>query len=150
MSSTSPTTNTEQSLASPASVLAELFYERETQYFGLTPYAFLDSVGQIIIDNYFNALAGLVNESLPAACPFLSENQIGAAMTQWTLLAEEVIGKNYDLFETYVLKNVLAMPTGFPYDDEVCGPNAVNDAELAKLEQEMQEQMRRLKKVTSH
>lgn len=93
--------------------LSDLFYEKETEYFGTTPYAFLDRIGQLIVDSYFSALGQLRHTWLPNAAPFLSEKQIAAALTQWTLLVEAAIDKNFEIFETYVMKNVLALPAGF-------------------------------------
>lgn len=102
---------------SERSVLSELFYERETEYYGMTPYALLDRIGSMIVDRYFVTLTELQGKSLPTSCPFLSENQIAAALTQWSLLVEGTIDKNFELFETYIMKNILALPADFPIDD---------------------------------
>lgn len=95
---------------------SELFYERETEYFGTSPYALLDKIGTLIVNHYFQALNTLHSTTLPANCGFLSETQIAAALTQWTLLVESSIDKNFELFETYIMKNILALPTDFPID----------------------------------
>jgi len=99
-----------------SALLSELFYERETEYYGMTPYALLDRIGSMIVDCYFEVLNGLQGEQLPRECPFLSETQIAAALTQWSLLVEGTIDKNFELFETYIMKNILALPLDFPVD----------------------------------
>lgn len=135
------------------SVLSELFYERETEYFGTTPYALLDRIGSIIVDRYFDALSQLHSTTLPSNCPFLSETQIAAALTQWTLMVESSIDKNFELFETYIMKNIMALPADFPIDkflaQEEESPEFVtaSPADLADLQDRMSSVMRRLKQV---
>lgn len=99
-----------------SAILSELFYERETEYYGMTPYALLDRIGSMIVDCYFEVLNNLHTQKLPIDCPFLSETQIAAALTQWSLLVEGTIDKNFELFETYIMKNILALPNSFPVD----------------------------------
>lgn len=134
-------------------VLSELFYERETEYYGMTPYALLDRVGSMIVDRYFLALNELHNESLPKNCPFLSETQIAAALTQWSLQVEGTIDKNFELFETYIMKNILALPSDFPIDkflEEDCegeGRQAANEKDLKILNEQMDQITKRLEAV---
>lgn len=140
-------------------VLSELFYERETEYFGMTPYALLDRIGSLIVDQYFDALSTLHSSTLPQNCPFLSETQVAAALTQWTLLVEGAIDKNFELFETYIMKNILALPSDFPIDAfleegqvtggsrEDCGFGTT--ADLALLDDSMQQTMRKLRMATA-
>lgn len=135
-------------------VLSELFYERETEYFGTTPYALLDRIGSMIVDRYFDALSQLHAAKFPANCPFLSETQIAAALTQWTLLVEASIDKNFELFETYIMKNILALPADFPIDkflalEEAADFVTSSPADLADLQDRMSLVMRRLKQVSS-
>lgn len=142
--------NSEKS--STISVLSELFYERETEYFGMTPYALLDRIGSIIVDKYFSTLSNLHSNTLPASCPFLSETQIAAALTQWTLCVEASIDKNFELFETYFMKNILALPHDFPIDkflEEDEGESRVpaTTCDLIEIEDKMQQVMRKLKSV---
>lgn len=127
-----------------STILSELFYERETEYYGMTPYALLDRIGSTIVDKYFVALNELHNESLPKSCPFLSETQIAAALTQWSLLVEGTIDKNFELFETYIMKNILALPRDFPVD--CCGE--ASQADLKSLEEQMEQITRRLEAVS--
>lgn len=135
-------------------VLSELFYERETEYFGMTPYTLLDRIGSLIVEQYFLALNTLQNESLPKSCPFLSETQIAAALTQWSLLVEGTIDKNFELFETYIMKNILALPADFPIDkflDDNSGEEATNEttseSDLKNLEEQMDQITKRLESV---
>lgn len=134
-------------------VLSELFYERETEYFGVTPYALLDRIGSLIVDRYFEALSSLHSQQLPSNCPFLSETQIAAALTQWTLLVEGAIDKNFELFETYIMKNILALPADFPIDkflaleEEAPDYQSATPAALSDLQDRMTIIMRRLKQV---
>lgn len=109
---------TNKAVRSERSVLSELFYERETEYYGMTPYALLDRIGSMIVDRYFVTLNELQTSALPNSCPFLSENQIAAALTQWSLLVEGTIDKNFELFETYIMKNILAIPSDFAIDEQ--------------------------------
>ena len=134
-------------------VLSELFYERETEYFGTTPYALLDRIGSMIVDCYFDALSQLHSAKLPSNCPFLSETQIAAALTQWTLLIEASIDKNFELFETYIMKNILALPADFPIDkflalEETPDFIIASPADLSDLQDRMSSVMRRLKQVS--
>lgn len=134
------------------SVLSELFYERETEYYGLTPYSLLDRVGSMIVDRYFVVLNELNNESLPKQCPFLSETQIAAALTQWSLLVEGTIDKNFELFETYIMKNILALPSDFPIDkfleeDGEEGTQAASEKDLKILNDQMEQVTKRLEAV---
>lgn len=134
------------------SVLSELFYERETEYYGLTPYALLDRVGSMIVDRYFVVLNELHNESLPKQCSFLSETQIAAALTQWSLLVEGTIDKNFELFETYIMKNILALPSDFPIDkfleeDGQEGTQAASEKDLKILSDQMDQVTKRLEAV---
>ena len=135
--------------------LSELFYERETEYYGMTPYALLDRIGSIIVEEYFVALKKLHSESLPTSCPFLSETQIAAALTQWSRLVEGTIDKNFELFETYIMKNILALPNDFPIDkyleedSEEDGRQAANETDLKSLQEQMENITRRLETVTT-
>ena len=113
---TATSSSTSTKSKSKVNVLSELFYERETEFYGLTPYTLLDRIGSIIVDCYFENLNELHKNSLPKSCPFLSETQIGAALTQWSLLVEGTIDKIFELFETYIMKNILALPSDFPID----------------------------------
>lgn len=137
------------------SVLSELFYERETEYYGMTPYALLERVGSMIVDRYFVSLNDLHNESLPKNCPFLSETQIAAALTQWSLLVEGTIDKNFELFETYIMKNILALPRDFPIDkflEEDCGESrqAASEKDLKNLNDQMEQVTKRLEAVITN
>lgn len=133
--------------------LSELFYERETEFYGMTPYALLDRVGSMIVDRYFLVLNELHNESLPQNCPFLSETQIAAALTQWSLQVEGTIDKNFELFETYIMKNILALPSDFPIDkflEEDCGEEgrqAASERDLKILNEQMDQLTKRLETV---
>ena len=133
-------------------VLSELFYERETEFYGMTPYTLLDRIGSMIVDRYFLALNELHNESLPKNCPFLSETQIAAALTQWSLQVEGTIDKNFELFETYIMKNILALPSDFPIDkflEEDCGEGrqAASEKDLKNLNEQMDQLTKRLETV---
>lgn len=145
--------------------LSELFYERETEYYGMTPYALLDRIGSIIVEEYFVALKRLHSETLPLSCPFLSETQIAAALTQWSRLVEGTIDKNFELFETYIMKNILAIPSDFPIDkfleeEEVVGGSegqsedehhfkrhAASENDLKSLQDKMDQITKRLEMV---
>jgi hypothetical protein len=132
--------------------LSELFYERETEYYGMTPYALLDRVGSMIVDRYFVTLNELHNETLPKNCHFLSETQIAAALTQWSLQVEGTIDKNFELFETYIMKNILALPSDFPIDkfleeDSGDGRQAASEKDLKNLNEQMDQLTKRLEAV---
>ncbi len=139
--------------AASSTILSELFYERETEYYGMTPYSLLDRIGSMIVDKYFVALNELHNETLPSSCAFLSETQIAAALTQWSLLVEATIDKNFELFETYIMKNILALPNDFPIDkflEEDCGEEgrrAASENDLKSLENQMEQVTQRLETV---
>lgn len=139
---------TSASQSQAGSVLSELFYEKETEYYGMTPYALLDRIGSTIVDQYFITLNNLQNELLPKSCPFLSETQIAAALTQWSLLVEGTIDKNFELFETYIMKNILALPGDFPIDfEEGNKPISVSQSDLKSLQDQMELITRRLESV---
>ena len=132
--------------------LSELFYERETEYYGMTPYALLDRIGSLIVEEYFVALKKLHSESLPSTCPFLSETQIAAALTQWSRLVEGTIDKNFELFETYIMKNILALPSNFPIDkflEEESNEerDAASENDLKSLQDQMDQITKRLEAV---
>ena len=145
-------TNKSTSTGSNSSHLSELFYERETEYYGMTPYALLDRIGSIIVEEYFVHLKNLHSESLPSSCPFLSETQIAAALTQWSRLVEGTIDKNFELFETYIMKNILAIPSDFPVDkflEESADfeRQAASENDLNLLQDQMEQITRRLEAV---
>jgi hypothetical protein len=134
-------------MSANASVLSDLFYERETEYFEMTPYSFLDRIGQLIVDCYFESLSLLRGQWLPQAAPFLSETQVAAALTQWTLMVEASIDKNFELFETYVMKNVLALPASFPLDSDRSPSDAPGTPE--ELDSQLKEAIRALKAASA-
>ena len=119
----------------------------------MTPYSLLDRIGSIIVDRYFVSLNELQNQLLPSTCPFLSETQIAAALTQWSLLVEGTIDKNFELFETYIMKNILALPNDFPIDkflEEECGEEgrrAPSQNDLKSVEDQLDKITRRLESV---
>ena len=140
-------TNKSTSTGSNSSHLSELFYERETEYYGMTPYALLDRIGSIIVEEYFVHLKNLHSESLPSSCPFLSETQIAAALTQWSRLVEGTIDKNFD-----ILKIILAIPSDFPVDkflEESADfeRQAASENDLNLLQDQMEQITRRLEAV---
>lgn len=128
------------------SVLSELFYERETEYYGMTPYALLDRIGSMIVDRYFVTLNELHTSALPNSCPFLSENQIAAALTQWSLLVEGTIDKNFELFETYIMKNILSLPNDFPIDKFLCDQEQEDQEQEIKGAVDLDEQINQITK----
>ena len=136
-----------------SNALSELFYERETEYYGMTPYTLLDRIGSMIVDEYFNSLNNLQTISLPSKCPFLSETQIAAALTQWSLLVEGTIDKTFELFETYIMKNILALPSDFPIDkfldneSEMDEETNQNQNDLKVLEDQIEQVCKRLENV---
>lgn len=121
----------------------------------MTPYALLDRIGSMIVEEYFVHLKKLHSTSLPSSCPFLSETQIAAALTQWSRLVEGTIDKNFELFETYIMKNILAIPSDFPIDkflEEDCGDCgdvgfAASENDLKSLQDQMEQVTKRLELV---
>lgn len=90
---------------------AELFYEREAEYFGFTPYKFLDEVGTRVVGAVLGVFERLTGRL--ASLPFLGRGQSEAGLGQWSAFVEARFGRNYELFETYVVKNVLCLPDAF-------------------------------------
>lgn len=139
------------SASSNNSHLSELFYERETEYYGMTPYALLDRIGSMIVEEYFVHLKKLHSTSLPTSCPFLSETQIAAALTQWSRLVEGTIDKNFELFETYIMKNILAIPRDFPIDKFLESADSdrfvASENDLKSLKEQMEQITKRLELV---
>lgn len=129
-------------------VLSELFYERETEFYGMTPYTLLDRIGSIIVDCYFESLNELHKNSLPKSCPFLSETQIAAALTQWSLLVEGTIDKNFELLETYIMKNILALPSDFPIDKFLEEEEGEGDFRIGATPKDLQNLEDQLEQVT--
>ena len=76
-------------------------------------------------------------------------------MTQWSRLVEGTIDKNFELFETYIMKNILALPNDFPIDkyleedSEEDGRQAANETDLKFLQEQMENITRRLETVTT-
>lgn len=58
---------------------SEFFYEREAEFFGFTPFQFLDAVGEIVVKTVFSMFDRLGGVALPPkASSFLSSGQIEA------------------------------------------------------------------------
>ena len=58
---------------------SEFFYERETEFFGFTPFQLLDGVGEIVVKAVFSMFDRLGAVTVPAkASSFLSPGQIEA------------------------------------------------------------------------
>lgn len=58
---------------------SEFFYERETEFFGFTPFQFLDGVGEIVVRAVFSMFDRLGTVTLPAkVSSFMSPGQIEA------------------------------------------------------------------------
>lgn len=59
----------------PNSKLAELFYEKETEFYGIPPFALLDEVGEAVV----NGVLGMIEkspEAMSRQIDFLSPAQI--------------------------------------------------------------------------
>ena len=56
---------------------SEFFYEREAEYFGFTPFQFLDAVGEIVVKTVFG-MFDRVSGSLASHAPFLTRGQAEA------------------------------------------------------------------------
>lgn len=55
--------------------LAELFYEDETQYYGVPPFAFLDEIGEVVVEEVLKMIERSP-DSLGRQVDFLSAAQI--------------------------------------------------------------------------
>jgi hypothetical protein len=57
---------------------SEFFYEKEAEYFGFTPFQFLDSVGEIVVKAVFGMFERVTGSSLLPNAPFLTKGQVEA------------------------------------------------------------------------
>lgn len=96
---------------------AELMGERETAYFGASPFTLLDAVGASIVEAYAH-LEQRFPHTLASACPFLTSAQVQAITQAWMQLVEAAVDRNFELFEMYCLRNVFQLPPGYllPYE----------------------------------
>jgi hypothetical protein len=120
---------------------SEYFYEKEAEYFGFTPFQFLDNIGEIVVKEVFSMFERVGEIKLGKGAPFLSKGQIEAGVGQWSALVEGKFGRNYELFESYVIKNVLVLPDEFVlphHRNIICSKDNGSiakdqDAEIAEL-----------------
>lgn len=63
---------------------AEFFYERETEYFGFTPFQLLDEIGEIVVKTVFGMFDGVEQVLQEVASSFLNRGQIQAVCTDET------------------------------------------------------------------
>lgn len=57
---------------------SEYFYEKEAEYFGFTPFQFLDSVGEIVVKSVFSMFDKVGPEVLSKEATFLTRGQLEA------------------------------------------------------------------------
>lgn len=94
---------------------SDYFYEREVEYFGMTPFQLTETLnGQVTATmvEFFNRICGSDGNS-PLSLPHLGAAQSESGLAQWTALVESRLDRNYELFELYVVKNVLYVPDDF-------------------------------------
>ena len=107
---------------------AELMGERETTYFGVSPYNLMDRIGEFIVEAYAH-LESRLPQSLSAACPFLTNAQAQAITQAWLSQVESAVDRNFELFETYCLRNVFKLPSEWLLDYETYHNSSNADAE---------------------
>jgi hypothetical protein len=122
---------------------SEFFYEREAQHYGFTPFQFLDSVGEVVVKAVFAMFDKVVSDIAPEVA-FLSHGQLEAGVGQWSALVETRFGRNYELFESYIIKNVLVIPDNFQLPG---APEPVQDFNEASVDAELAQLAARLQKV---
>jgi hypothetical protein len=120
---------------------SEFFYEREAQHYGFTPFQFLDAVGEVVVKAVFAMFDRVANDLAPEVS-FLSRGQLEAGIGQWSALVEARFGRNYELFESYIIKNVLVIPDNFQLPGTLEPVNNFDettiDLELARLAENLQ------------
>lgn len=93
---------------------SEYFYEREAEFFGFTPFHLLDEIGNHVVNSAFDMFERVCGlESELKKLSFLGDAQRDTGLGQWTAMVESRLGRNYEMFEAYVVKNVLCLPDQF-------------------------------------
>ena len=59
---------------------SEFFYEKEAEYFGFTPFQFLDTVGEIVVRAVFRMFDRVTGSNLLPNAPFLTKGQVEAVL----------------------------------------------------------------------
>lgn len=113
-------------------------YSRETEYFNSTPIQLLDEFCQIIT-SVCKESTGENNLSIKKflqSCPILTESQVEIGRTTWQELFEKSLEKAYDLFESYVSRNILILPKSFPISTDPPNPPPSHLMNLNHLQEE--------------